>query len=522
MGMLLGVDFGTGGGKACVLDPDGEVRGYAFEEYPIRNEHPGWSEHDAPGYWAVARSVVRKALLEAAVPGSEITGVALSSALPSLVIVGDDGEPLAPGINLMDRRARAEVELVKAIIGDDVVQSVCANRLEDHPSIVNLLWFKRNRPQVFKAIHKALTIDGYIAYRLTGEPSVNRSAGVFYGVAYDIRAGAFRKELLDAVEIDEQILPKVVGCRDIVGVVTRPAAEDMGLAAGTPVFGGQVDCNAGWLAGGAVLPGDVHLNLGTCGVLGVIHDDEPFLGSETASYMVNIPYTTSPDKLFTAVAVTLTGGQVLRYLREKFGSLEEQAGKLLGVNAYDLLTLQARDVPPGSEGLVVLPYLMGERTPIWDASARGVLFGLSLHHGRGHVYRAFMEGVAYALRHSLTKLLEAHLKVSWPLVLNEGGAKSDVWRKIMTDVLGVPTVVLKSRSGAAIGDAILAGVAVGEFDDFSVARELATYSEPLLPDEETHERYTAYYELYRALYVHLVDDFKVLGRLAEGTRHEGA
>ncbi len=185
-----------------------------------------------------------------------------------------------------------------------------------------------------------------------------------------------------------------------------------------------MDCNAGWIAGGAVSPGDMQLNLGTCGVLGVVHQSMDYLSNPDGLRMVNIPYTTSPADTFSAVAVTTTGGQALRYLRDTFGNVEVDVERLLKVSSYDLLTLQARDVPPGSEGLLVLPYLMGERSPIWDSAARGVVFGLSLHHGRGHLVRAFMEGVAYALFDSYSVLRRTGLQASHPLIFNEGGPRA--------------------------------------------------------------------------------------------------
>jgi len=505
--VLLGLDFGTGGAKACIINFDGQVLAYSFEEYPLIHERPGWSEHDASRYWPVACSLIRRSLERAGVSAREVVGIALSSALPSLVVIDHDGMPLCPAINLLDRRARDEVEFVRTVVGTERVQALTANRLEDHPSIVNLLWMQRNRPETFASIASALTIDGYIAHRLTGVASVNRSAGVFYGVAYDIRCGRFDEAVLGALGLDARMLPPVFDCQAVVGETTKEAADATGLRPGIPVVGGQVDCNAGWIAGGAVVPGDIQLNLGTCGVLGIVHDQKDFLASASGEKMVNIPYTTAPDRVFSAVATTMTGGQALRYLRETFGHVEQRVGEMLGVNPYDLLTLQARDVPPGSEGLIVLPYLMGERTPIWNPSARGVVFGLSLHHGRGHIVRAFMEGVAYALYHSLSILLDAGLVTDWPLVLNEGGARSDVWRRIMTDVLGVPTVVAKSPVGAPLGDAILAGVALGYIESFEATKKWAQHSEVLMPDNAVHERYLEFYALYRKLYERLSDSF---------------
>jgi len=210
------------------------------------------------------------------------------------------------------------------------------------------------------------------------------------------------------------------------------------------------------------------------------------------------------------VAVTTTGGQALRYLRDTFGVGEVDVERQLHVSAYDLITLQARDVSPGSDGLLVLPYLMGERSPIWNTSARAVMFGLSLHHQRGHVFRAFLEGVAYALYDSYSVLQRTGLKMTYPLIFNEGGAKSEVWRRIITDVFGIPTALLKGRTGAPLGDALLAGVGVGVFADFTVAKEWSRVGEHLEPDAENHKLYQEYFQLYKKVYSSLEGNFEEL------------
>lgn len=186
---------------------------------------------------------------------------------------------------------------------------------------------------------------------------------------------------------------------------------------------------------------------------------------------------------------------------------------MLGVSSYDLLNLQAQKVPVGSDGLIILPYLMGERTPIWDVQARGVLFGLSLNHTKGHVVRAMMEAVAFAMYDSFQLIKKAGLKVNYPLVLNEGGAVSKLWRQIICDVFNVPIVLVKRRTGAPYGDAILAGVATGIFEDFVVAKEWVEYINPLEPNSQNNARYLEYFALYKQLYHHLKEDFQTLATL---------
>jgi ribulokinase len=510
---LIGIDYGTGGAKAAVVDSSGEVRGFAYEEYPFFHEHPGWSEHDAVNYWKAACRLIPAAVAEARVRASDVRGIALSSALPSMVMVDRNHNPVHRAYNLLDKRATDQVAWIRTHIGEERQYQLSGYPIDDHPNLVNLLWEKHNRPEDYKRIHKILTIDGFIALKLTGRATVHFSGAAFFGVAYDLRNRRFDRQMLADLGIEPTLMPVLCECTDIIGEVTAAAAEATGLIPGIPVAGGQVDCNASWVGAGAIEPGDIQCNLGTVGNFGIVHRDGEFGFTEIGKLLMTFPYTTNPPDTFVTVPTTLTGGQTIRFVRDVLSQAEVQAEKSLGVSAYDLLNLQAENVPPGSEGLVALPFLMGERSPLWDADARGVLFGLSLNHTKGHVVRAMMEGVAYALYHNFQLVQQAGIKINYPMVLNEGGAVSRLWRRIITDVLGIPTVMVKGRAGAPYGDAILAGVATGVFKDFAVAKELVEYVDPMDPDEDAHERYAEYFALYRRLYGAVKGEFKELARL---------
>jgi ribulokinase len=218
-------------------------------------------------------------------------------------------------------------------------------------------------------------------------------------------------------------------------------------------------------------------------------------------------------EMLVTVPTTMTGGQSIRYLRDAISQTEVEVERVLGVSSYDLLNLQAEKAPLGCDGLIILPFLMGERTPIWDANARGVIFGLSLNHNKGHLVRAMMEAVAFAMYDSFHLMQEAGIKVNYPLVLNEGGAVSRLWRKIIADVFNIPIALVKRRTGAPYGDAILAGVGTGIFNDFSVAKNWVEYIEPMEPSPENHTRYMELFRLYKNIYEHVKDDFKELARL---------
>lgn len=506
--LLLGIDYGTGGAKCTIISDEGEVLSYAFEEYPFITARPGWSEHDAHLYWDIACRIIRRAIEEAGVDAKEIKAVAASSALPSMVMVDKDCRPVNNAYNLMDRRATKQVQWIRENIGEKRIFEISKNRMEDHPTLVNLMWERENRAGDFRRIWKALTIDGYITLKLTGRATLHYSGAAFYGVAYNLLERRFEQGVLDAIGIDAEILPEMFACEEIVGGVTKAAAEQTGLAEGTPVAAGQVDCNAGWVGGGAIETGDIQSNLGTCGNFGVIHRGKAFLDT-----MISFAYTTDSRNTYITAATTTTGGQLIRYLRDNFYVAEMARERETGMDTYELINREAEGIPPGSDGLVVLPFLMGERTPIWDVNARAVIFGLSLNHTRGHVARAMMESVAYALYDSLRLIREAFGKINFPLVLNEGGAKSVLWRRIITDTFDVPTALVKRRTGAPFGDAILAGVATGVFRDFSVAKEWAEYIEPMEPDEKMHQIYMDYFEVYKDIYNHIKGDYVTLAEL---------
>lgn len=505
MKYLLGIDFGTGGTKACITDSEMRTLSYSFREYPIFTDKPDFSEHDPALYYQATCENIHACIQEAKIAAKDIAAVAVSAAMPSMVITDSDGNALGRALNLMDRRAKKEVLFVQETIGLDAYMKITANRLEDHPIIVNLLWMKQNMPDTYHRIRMVHGIDGYLTYRLTGKHNANSSNAMFFG-AYDIYNRRFDTDMLEALGLDPAMFPPVTHCEEIIGEVTAQAALDTGLAPGTPVLSGQTDCNAGWLGGGAIAPGDMQMNLGTCGNFGIILDKPDFLNS-----MINFDYTIRDT--YISVPTTLTGGVLLRYMRDQFSHLEKATEALTGIDAYDLLNLEAEKAPAGSDGLVVLPYLMGERTPIWDTHAKGTVFGLSLRHTKGHLTRAMMESVAYALYHSFEELSPHCSTINYPIVLNEGGAKSVLWRKIITDVFNLPTVLVKSRNGAPYGDCLLAAKGVGLITDYAIARERTEYIEPMEPDPVAHAIYMDYFKLYKKLYRSLKDDFVMLSNI---------
>jgi xylulokinase len=242
--------------------------------------------------------------------------------------------------------------------------------------------------------------------------------------------------------------------------------------------------------------------MGTSGVLGVIQDTPTF-----ARGLINYAHAANSRRMNATAGALATCGALIRYFRDQFGQLERATEAMSGINAYEILCAEVKHVPPGSNGLIVLPYFMGERTPIWDPHARGVVFGLSLDHGRGHLVRALMEGAGYALRHNFEIMQASGLKMNLPLVLSEGGACNPQWRQIIADILNVECVYAASSKGAPVGDAVVAGVGVGIFRDYLVAKSFIQLGVKTVPDPETHARYMKFYAIFRDLYPALKDLF---------------
>lgn len=506
---FLGIDYGTGGAKSCIIDEEGGLKSYAFEEYPIINLRPGWSEHDPILYWDIACRIINRCINDAGIDSKDIKGITVSSAHPCMVMVDREGNPINNAYNLMDRRATAEVQRVKEKIGEKRVFEVTGNRLDDHPSIVNLLWEKKNRKEDFSRIYKALSIEGFINLKLTGMYTMVHQNSTFMG-AYDLRNKRFDEKLLEDIGLDREIFSELYFSKDIIGEVVKEAADDTGLYQGTPVTAGQADFNGSCIASGVINEGDIQSNIGTCGNFGIIHKDTDFMYE-----MIAMIFTVNEEENYITIPTTTTGGMSLRFIRDKFSHLEVAAENSFGLDAYDLLNEQAKDIPPGSEGLIVLPFLTGERTPIWDSAARGVVFGLSLNHNKGHWIRATMEGVAFAMYDSFRLIKETDRKINYPIVMHEGGAKSNLWRQIITDVFNTPTVLTKKRTGAPFGDAYLAGVATGHFRDFSRCKELAEYIEQMDPDPKKHDMYMEYFDLYKKIYGHIKDDYRKVALLRD-------
>ena len=508
-GFLVGCDVGTGGTKAVVMATDRTVLGSHYLEYPLittKNAEDRFfgakAEHNPDWYWNAVADTIRVSIQQSKVDPKEIKGVSISALSPACILVDKDLRPLQNAHIWMDRRATAECDWLKREIGEERIFQLSANPTDPYYATAKLMWEKKNRPDLYKRTYKLQTAADYPCMKLTGKAVTDYSNASLIGIAFDIVRRKWDQQLIEEIGLDPANFPEPYPCDEVIGEVTREAAARTGLAAGTPVVAGTVDCNAAWVAGGAVDAGSTQLVMGTAGVLGVVHETPTFTKD-----MITIIHTADSRRKYTTLAALVSCGALIRYFRDNFGQLDRATERISGINAYEIMNAEANQVPPGSNGLIVLPYFMGERTPIWDTNARGVAFGLSLDHGRGHLIRAMMEGAGYGLLHNFDLMRASGVKMNLPLVLSEGGANSPLWRQIISDILNVECVFAVSSKGAPIGNAVAAGESVGIFKSYDVVKDWVQLGPKTVPNLENRGLYMKLYSIFRDLYPAVKEQF---------------
>lgn len=483
---VLGVDVGTTAVKAAVVVADGVVLGSGSVEYPTRYPRPGWVEQDPDDWWRAACGAIRAALAEAG--RREVAAVCVSAQAPTLLALDAQGRPLRPALIWMDRRAEAECALLRETLGEELVQRVTGNRIDPYYVAPKLLWLREHEPEAFAQARVYVQATGSLVHRLTGELTLDREHASLLSLR-DLEREEWSEPLCAAVGVTPARFPRLVNGDELVGRVTDAAAEATGLRTGTPVTGGTVDGPAAALEAGAVDEGQAAEMTGTSTVL-ILPSARP--RSEPAFVAMR---HAARGRWLLLGAMVASGGS-LRWLRD-----------LLGEDSFDALTAAAEAEPPGAHGLVFLPYMMGERSPIWDSDARGVFLGLTLASGRGALVRAVLEGAAFAVRHNVEVARAAGIEVG-ELRSVGGGARSRLWSQIKADVVGLPVLLPETSIGAPFGDAALACVATGLHADVHGLLRTVRVRERFEPRDD--ERYDALYAVYRGAYEALRDEFRAL------------
>jgi len=491
MPFVLGIDLGTQSAKTVVLDDRGRVRATAQAEIPILTPQVGWAEQEPQAWWRAVCDTTRAAVAEAGIRASDIAAVGLSGQMHGTVCVDHEGHPVRPAIIWADGRSGREVEELTEQIGRDRLPQLTANPLATGFMAATVAWLRRHEGKTLWRTSNLLLPKDYIRLRLTRRIATDPSdaAGT---LLFDVANRRWSQPMIEAVGIEEDLLPRVVGSGEPCGTVTRRAAQDSGIPLGTPVVAGGGDQPVGALAAGAIEPGLLLATIGTGGQLFAPLAEpayDPDLRTHTFCHAV-------PDRWY-ALGAILSAGLCLRWLRDQVF-----AGSGLD---YDALAAEAAAAPPGAEGLLFLPHLAGERTPHMDPHARGLFLGLSLRHGRGHMVRAVMEGVAFALRQAYDVLRSLGVDAERIVALG-GGLRSPLWRQILADVLGRPIESLDVREPAALGAAILAADAAPGFPSLARAAELvAQPADTTAPLRQNAQLYADQYTLYTSLYPRLKD-----------------
>jgi len=504
MAYLLGIDIGTSGTKTVLFDEIGNTVASALEEYPLYQPNIGWAEQDPEDWWQATAAGIRKVLAKSGIKAADISGIGLSGQMHGLVLLDEENKVLRRSIIWCDQRSTAECEQITSIIGAERLIEITANPALTGFTASKIMWVKNNEPDVFGKAKKILLPKDYVRYRLTGEfaTEVSDASGM---QLMDIAGRCWSAEVLSKLGIERSQLADLYESQEISGRVNSSAASQTGLLKGTPVVGGGGDQAAGAVGNGIVKPGVVSSTIGTSGVVFAYLDKisiDP--KGRVHTFCHAVPNT------WHVMGVTQGAGLSLKWFRDNFCKEEKGTAELMNVDPYVLMDQEAEQVCPGSNGVLYLPYLMGERTPHLDAYAKGVFFGLSAKHDKRDMIRAVMEGVVYSLRDCLEIIAGMGVNVS-EIRASGGGGKSRLWKQMQADIFGNGITTINSSEGPALGVALLAGVGTGIYKNVAEACDTAIKVKSVQqPDMELYSKYSKFYSLYGQLYKSLKKDYKDL------------
>ena len=492
---LLGIDLSTTGAKALLIDREGRVVSSATTPLSISTPHPLWSEQDPHEWWTATVNSIKQALTEANLSGAEIAAIGLTGQMHGLVLLDDDGNVLRQAILWNDQRCGAECDEIRARVGREKLIQITGNDALTGFTAPKILWVEKHEPEIYRRARHVLLPKDYIRYKLTGVLAMDKADGSGT-ILFDLRRRTWSSELLDLLNIPADWLPPTFEGHETTGGVTREVAELTGLNVGTPVVAGGGDQSAQAVGVGVVRPGSMAVTLGTSGVV--------FAATESALI--------EPAGRLHAFCHAVSGRwHLMGVMLSAAGSLQWYHDKLARNKSFDELVGEAAEVPAGSEGLIFLPYLSGERTPHPDPLARGAWIGLTTRHSQPHLTRAVLEGVAFGLKDILNLMKDVGLGSVDQIRLSGGGARSSLWRQILADVFEAELVTVNTTEGAAYGAALLAGVGVGVWPDVDTACAQTIFvSDRVTSNAKDFETYRAAYGVYQSLYPVLKPTFAAL------------
>lgn len=492
---LIGIDVGTSGTKCVLFDTDGNALFSVTEEYPLYQPHNGWAEQNPEDWWNAAKTALKK-VCENAQDG-EIAGIGLSGQMHSLVLLDNDNNVIRPAILWCDQRTSAECEEIENIIGHDRLIEITANPALPGFTASKIMWVKKNEPENFSKIEHILLAKDYIRFMLTGEyaTEVSDASGM---QLLDVVNRCWSEEVCQKLEVKMEWLAKVYESCEITGKVSSECASLTGLPTGIPVAGGGGDNACAAIGTGVCKDGKAFTTIGTSGVV-FAHTSKPIIDPKGRIHT----FCAAVPGEWHVMGVTQAAGLSLNWFRNNLASDV----------SYAQIDDECEKLPIGSDKLIYLPYLMGERTPILDSDARGIFFGLSAMHTKFHMARSVIEGVSYSLYSCLEVLDEVGIETD-DMALCGGGGKSVFWHKMITDVYGINVKTMLSNEGASLGAAILGGVAAGVYSSVEDGCQKAVKEKgSISPDSEQHKEYMKYYKVYKEIYPSIKNCFKALKTL---------
>jgi len=503
---LLGIDVGTSGTRAVLIDDAGRViAASAVAHQPFASPRAGWAEQNPLDWRRACNEAVRQLLSASNTPNSEISAIGFSGQMHGAVLLDSGGNPLRPALIWCDQRTAEEARELTREVGEDQLIAWTCNRALTNFTLTKLLWVRKHEPHLFDKFRMLQLPKDYVRFCLTGEYATD-VADASGTLLLDVANRRWSKELVKATGIDASTLPQLFESCEVCGKVSKEGAQATGLAVGTPVIAGAGDQAAGAVGLGVVAPAAVHATIGTSGVV-FASTDRPAMDPRGRLHT----FCHAVPNRWHLMGVTQAAGLSLRWLRDQLGTAAQSEG-----DPYDALTREAASAPPGSDGVIWAPYLIGERTPHLDPEARAALVGLAATHRRAHVIRAVLEGVAFSLRDTFTVFEELKVAVK-TIRLGGGGARSPLWRQILADVFGRAVEIVQAEEGAAYGAALLAGVGAGVWKSTEDAcRRTVRISARIEPNPQSssilHRQYKTYRRIYPALRS-IRDDSPASGRI---------
>lgn len=492
--ILLGIDIGTSACKVVAFKKNGEVIGHSNRDYKVFYPQKGWAEQNPLDWWE-AICLAIKDLISSGLNPDNIKGIGLDGQSWSAIAIDKQGEVLCNTPIWMDTRAEKICEDLIKKYGEDKFFNVSGNPVKPSYTMPKVLWYKENMPEVYNNTYKILQSNSFIAYKLTDKISQEPSQGYGWN-CYDMKKGEWDTSLCEEMGVNPDFLPPIIPCHGIVGTVTKEASIKTGLKLGTPVVAGGLDAACGTLGAGVYKEGQTQEQGGQAGGMSIC------LNESKADKTLILGAHVVPD-LYLLQGGTVGGGGAVNWYEKEFCFEERETAKENGTNSFYEMDKNASEINEGSDGVIFLPYLAGERSPIWDTNAKGVFYGIDFSTTKSHFSRAVMEGVAYSLRHNLETAEKAGANAD-VLCSMGGAANSRLWTQIKADVTGKKIVVPSSDTATALGAAILAGVGTGIYDSFEQAVKLTVHNKrEHIPNKEKEQIYNKGYEKYLKIYQNL-------------------